>query len=181
MARKPKHISSKLLASNEKVLMESRQSAIKYMKGGAIAIILMIACLLLAFWVRLNLPELPIIQTYLEGTYGEYITYVLIGIGILFLIYFIVKWMRWSSTIYVMTNERVIIKKGIVGRDFEDMPLRMITNIDVSQSASQRALGYGTVIFSSQSGERDDLVWTAVPDPLKVRRLVQEVMVSGQG
>jgi len=42
----------------------------------------------------------------------------------------------------------------------------------------KRALGYGTMIFSTQGmgGKKADMVWEAVPDPLTVRRKIQEVM-----
>lgn len=60
------------------------------------------------------------------------------------------------------------------------MPLSMITNVDVSQSVGQRFMGYGTVVFSSQSGARDDVVWKWVPDPINIRRKVQEAMDKRQ-
>jgi hypothetical protein len=54
----------------------------------------------------------------------------------------------------------------------------MITNIDLAQSLGKRALGYGTLVFSTQGlgGKKADMTWNAVPDPMKVRRKLQEVM-----
>lgn len=178
MAKKPKHISKKLLAANEGLLIESRQSKIKYMTGGVFSIILAIIFFLLGFWPKLGLWDLPYIQEYLEGDYGAIIGWVLVAIGGLFVIYFLVRYLKWISTLYVLTDQRVMIKRGILGRSIEDMSLNMITNIDVRQSALQRFLGYGTIVFSSEGGNLDDLVWKYVPDPFKVRSEVQSAISS---
>jgi len=182
MVAKPKHISSKLLTASESVLIESRTSGVKHMTGAAFSLLLMMIFLILAFWDRLmSNIELPFVTELLNNaSYRQIFFIVLIAIAALFFLNFIVKYLRWTSTLYVMTNERVITKKGILGRNYEDMPLHMITNIDVSQSAVQRFLGYGTVVFSSQSGTRDDVVWKGVPDPVRVRRKVQEAMDKRQ-
>lgn len=175
---KPKHISPKLLALDEKVLIETRMSTIRHMTGGVASIVVALVMLLIAFWNRIFAStNLPIISDLLNNTtYGNIISIIFLLLALLLFIYFIVRYLRWASTLYVMTNERVMTKRGILGRDFDDMPLRMITNVDVNQSVGQRFLGYGTVVFSSQSGTRDDVIWKYVPDPIRVRRLVQESM-----
>ncbi|MEM2839804.1 MAG: PH domain-containing protein [Thermoplasmata archaeon] len=178
MAKKPKHISKRLLAAGEELLIESRQSKIKYMTGGMFSMVLAIAFFIVGFWNRLGLGDLPYIQEYLDGDYGTIIGWVLIAIGALLVVYFLVKYLRWISTLYVLTNQRVMIKRGIIGRSIEDMSLTMITNIDVRQTALQRFLGYGTIAFSSEGGNLDDVVWRYVPDPFKVRSEVQSAMAA---
>ena len=178
MSGKPKHISSKLLATNEKVLIESRASKIRHMTGGAFSLLLMVGCLIVYFWENLFASGLPVLSDLFVSTYGWLFSAAFLILAGLFFLNFLIRYLRWISTLYVMTDMRVMTKKGILGRSFEDMPLDMITNIDVSQSFIQRFLGYGTVIFSSQSGTRDDVVWKWVPDPIMVRRKVQEAMES---
>jgi len=176
MVKKPKHISKKVFADGENLVLETRHSRIKYMTGATISILFAIFFILIGFWTRLDLFELPFIQQYLEGEYGNIISLVCYAIGGVLILNFIAKWLKWSSTIYALTDSRIMIKKGILGRSIEDMSLRMVTNIDVRQSAWQRFLGYGTIVFSSEGGTVDDVVWKYVPDPFKVRRLVQEAM-----
>ncbi len=175
---KPKHISPKLLALDEKVLIETRTSTIRHMTGGIMSIVVALVMLLIAFWNKIfTSTNLPFISDLLNNAnYGSIVSIIFVLLALLFFIFFIVRYLRWVSTLYVMTNERVMTKRGILGRDLDDMPLRMITNVDVNQSVGQRFMGYGTVIFSSQSGARDDVVWKYVPDPIRVRRLVQESM-----
>lgn len=178
MAKKPKHISKKLLSTNERLLIESRQSKIKYMTGGVLSMILAIAFFLVGFWKKLGLGDLPYLQGYLEGDYVAIIEWAFVAIGGLLVIYFFVKYLRWINTLYVLTDQRVMIKRGFISRSIEDMSLNMITNIEMGQSALQRFLGYGTIIFSSEGGNLDDLIWKYVPNPLKVRSEVQSALSS---
>ena len=175
---KPKHISPKLLALDEKVLIETRMSTVRHMTGGISSIVVAVVLLLLAFWTRIFAStNLPIISDLLNNTsFGNIVSIFFVLLALMFFVYFIVRYLKWVSTLYVMTNERVMTKRGILGRDFDDMPLRMITNVDVNQSVGQRFMGYGTVVFSSQSGSRDDVIWKYVPDPIRIRRMVQESM-----
>jgi len=82
--------------------------------------------------------------------------------------------------VYAATDERIITQKGILNKTYEDIPLKMITNIDLSQSLGKRAMGYGTMVFSTQGmgGRKADVVWDAVPNPMSVRRKLQEAMDS---
>jgi len=180
MASRPKHISAKLLAAGESVLIETRTSKVRNMTGGAFSLIMMLGALLIAFWDRIFSWNIPYLSDLLEGSYGNIFFIVFLVIAGLFFINFLMRYMRWASTLYAMTDARVITKRGILGRSYEDMPLSMITNIDVRQSAMQRFLGYGTVTFSSQSGARDDVIWRYVPDPIRVRRKAQEAMEKRQ-
>lgn len=181
MPGKPKHISPKLLTADERVLIETRTSKVRNMTGGGFSLLLMVGSLLLAYWDSVfPSTNFPVVSEMLASTYGWLFSIALLLLGVLFFLNFIIRYLKWISTLYVMTNNRVMTKRGILGRTFEDMPLSMITNVDVSQSVTQRLLGYGNVIFSSQSGTRDDVKWKWVPDPIRVRRKVQEAMEGKQ-
>jgi uncharacterized membrane protein YdbT with pleckstrin-like domain len=99
--------------------------------------------------------------------------------GPLLQLVFAVRRLRWSATVYAATDERIITQRGIINKTYEDVPVTMISSVDLAQSIGKRALGYGTIVFSTQgqSGARKKgLVWEAVPDPFAVRRRIQEVM-----
>lgn len=168
-----------MLSSDERMVFESRPSAIKYMVSASIAMVIGLLALAVYLWKYLpDPPELPYIQEYLDGEYGAYVEYAALGIFVLCLLYFIIKRFRWGSTVYAVTDERIITQKGILNKTYEDIPLGMVTNMNVSQSIGKRMLGYGTIHFATQSsqGRRGAMAWEAVPDPLVVRRKIQEVM-----
>jgi membrane protein YdbS with pleckstrin-like domain len=168
-----------MLSSDENMIYESRPSAKKYMIAATVVMLIGLLALALFLWKFLpEPPDLPYIQEYLDGEYGDYIEWAALGIFVLCLLYFIAKWFRWGSTVYAVTDERIITQRGILNKVYEDIPLGMITNMNVSQTLGKRMLGYGTVYFATQSsqGRKGSIVWEAVPKPLAVRRKIQEVM-----
>jgi uncharacterized membrane protein YdbT with pleckstrin-like domain len=180
MAGKAKLIPSKLLSSDERMVFESRPSAIRYMKSASLAIIIGLAALVIYAWKYIpDVPDIPYISEYMANEdYGQYIQLAFGAVFVLSLLYFAYRWLRWGSTIYAITDERVITQKGILNKHYEDIPLVQITNVDMSQSIGRRMLGYGTIIISTQgtTGSKNSVVWEAVPDPIRVRRKIQEVM-----
>lgn len=180
MANKARLIPRKMLSSDERVVFETRPSAWLYMKAAALAEFFAIIFFVLFVWQWIpDAPSIPYVSDYLDGSNGTYVQY---GFGVLFFLlemFFAYRWLKWGSTIYAATDERIITQKGIFNKTYEDIPVTMITNIDLAQSIGKRALGYGTMIFSTQGlsgGRKGDIVWEAVPDPFVVRRKIQEVM-----
>lgn len=179
MANKAKLLPRKFLSSDEKLVFESRPSAWLYMKSAALAAIVALAALLLFAWKWIpSAPDIPYVSSALTGNYGTFVQW---AFGALFVIafgYFLVRWMRWGSTVYAATDERIIKQKGILNKTYEDIPLSMITNVDMAQSLGKRALGYGTLVFSVQGlgGRKADMTWDAVPDPMAVQRKLQGAM-----
>lgn len=159
-------------------MLESRMSKAKYMSGAGTSIVVALVALIIGLWNRIfpstNIPYYSDLLA--NATYGSIVSLIFVTIAILLLIYFIIKYLRWASTVYAMTDQRVITKRGILGRTYEDMSLTQVTDIHVTQSLAQRFLGYGTVTFSSQSGSADDIIWQYVPDPVRMRRMAQEAM-----
>lgn len=180
MAKQARLIPRKILSSDERVVFESRPSAWLYMKSAALAVLIMLAAGAIFVWPWVpGAPDLPYLTEAFENAdYGDIAHWAFAGVAFLALIYFIARWLRWSSTVYAATDERIITQRGILNKVYEDIPVTMITNIDMAQSLGKRALGYGTIIFSTQGmgGKKADMVWEAVPDPLTVRRKLQEVM-----
>lgn len=173
-------ISKRILASDERVVFETRPSAFRYMIGGTVGLIVAIVSILLAAWPSLpdDLPEIPYIQDVLVGDYGLWVRAALVGLFVVATFYFIARWLRWTNTIYAATDERVIIQRGILGKTYDDIPLGMIANVDVLQPFRQELLGYGTIIFSvqGQQAKKGDMIWAYVPRPIHARRSIQEVM-----
>jgi membrane protein YdbS with pleckstrin-like domain len=180
MARRAKLVPKKMLSSDERVVFETRPSAWLYMKAAAVSLIVALIALVVFVWEWIpGAPSIPYLSDYLDGDNGDYIRYAFGVVFVLATAFFSYRWMKWGSTVYAATDERIITQRGILSKNYEDIPLRMITNVDLAQSLGKRALGYGTIVFSTQglsSGRKADVVWEAVPDPFRVRRKIQEVM-----
>ena len=179
MAKKSKLIPRQYLSSDEHLIFESRPSAWLYMKSAILSMVIGLVVLVLLAWVWIpDAPEIPYYSESLDGDYGAYIQLALGAIFVLLLVFFYGRWLRWSSTVYAVTDERLIKRKGILNKKYEDIPVTMVTNVDIAQSLGKRALGYGTIMISTQgvAGRKVDMVWAGGPDPLLVRSKIQEVM-----
>jgi uncharacterized membrane protein YdbT with pleckstrin-like domain len=47
-----------------------------------------------------------------------------------------------------VTNQRVIIKRGIISRDVKELPLKRIETVELVQDIMGRIFGYGTVVVT---------------------------------
>jgi uncharacterized membrane protein YdbT with pleckstrin-like domain len=82
-----------------------------------------------------------------------------------------VAWLRLRAFEFGVTNRRVIYKRGIVGRDTEEVRLSAIETVDLHQSTWGRMLGFGDVRVTGR-GE-STLLLTRVADPVAVKRAIE--------
>lgn len=88
---------------------------------------------------------------------------VLGGIGLVFILVLTVwPWLKWRTTHYVFTNERVIMREGVFSRVGRDIPLNRINDVSFQHSFFERLLGCGTLTIES-AGERGQVVLTDIP------------------
>jgi uncharacterized membrane protein YdbT with pleckstrin-like domain len=72
-----------------------------------------------------------------------------------------------------VTNKRVILKKGIIGRKTEEMKLKSIETVEIDQGVLGRMFGYGTVRITGRGVS--DLVFRGIDDPIAVKRAIESV------
>jgi len=70
----------------------------------------------------------------------------------------------WYATNYVLTNERIVVRQGLIARNGTEIPLENITNVLFSQRVIERALGYGDVLIES-AGSQGQSRLSDIPDP----------------
>lgn len=60
---------------------------------------------------------------------------------------------RWRTTLYVITDRRLITRKGIITKSGRDIPLYRISDVAYDKGLSDRILGCGTLIVSDASDQ----------------------------
>lgn len=70
----------------------------------------------------------------------------------------------WYATNYVLTNERIVVRRGLIARSGTEIPLENITNVLFSQRVIERILGYGDVTIES-AGSQGQSRLDDIPDP----------------
>jgi uncharacterized membrane protein YdbT with pleckstrin-like domain len=83
------------------------------------------------------------------------------------------EFLRLRSTELGVTNKRVILKTGIIGRKTEEMKLGSIETVEIDQGVWGRILGFGTVKVTGRG--ISDVVFRGIDDPMAVKRQIESV------
>jgi len=180
----PKLLKATYLADQEFLLQETRATALFYFPGPILWLVITGLLLLFTAAPLYGLPQIPAwtnVLTTLAGwfhlsdhTLETYATGLFLLLVFLGLIRLLVRYLRWISTVYAVTNRRVIVQKGILGKDFDEIPVVQVRGVDVHQSFGQRILGYGTVRVSSEGGSRlGNEDWLGIPKPFRFQKLIE--------
>ena len=89
------------------------------------------------------------------------VTLAALAISILWLI---VVWIRWQSTSYTLTDQRIKIETGVFGRQSKMIPIDRVQDCTTKQSLIGRMLGYGRVEVDA-AGAQGAEVLDHLPNP----------------
>ncbi|MEW6690190.1 MAG: PH domain-containing protein [Pseudomonadota bacterium] len=83
------------------------------------------------------------------------------------------EYLRLKFTEMGVTNKRVVLKTGIIGRKTEEMKLASIETVEIDQGVWGRILGFGTVKVTGRG--ISDVVFRGIDDPMAVKRRIEGV------
>jgi uncharacterized membrane protein YdbT with pleckstrin-like domain len=127
------------------------------------------------FFPILLVPVLAGVASFLyfsvpDGDYQTAARWAIVVVSILLLLWGTVRpYLRWRTTLYVLTNDRIITRQGILSRSGRDIPLSRVNDVSFSHNVFERMLRCGTVTVES-AGERGQLVLRDVPKVAEVQR-----------
>lgn len=81
---------------------------------------------------------------------------------------------------YVITNERVRIVRGLLGKDREDIELIRIQDIDHSQTLRERALNVGDITIKSHDRSHPSVVLNNVRDVQEVHEILRRAVLTAR-
>ena len=119
-------------------------------------------------WLLLLLPG----ATYVAAVVDAPETRIVVGVlALVLLLWFTARpYLRWLTTSYVITDRRVVTRKGIVARSGRDMPLSKLNDVSFEHSGLlDRILRCGTLVIES-AGERGQVMLRDVPRVEEVQR-----------
>jgi uncharacterized membrane protein YdbT with pleckstrin-like domain len=88
-------------------------------------------------------------------------------LALLGLLAFIAAAIRRATTELAVTDQRVILKRGVIARHTIEMNRSKVESVDVDQSVLGRILGYGTVLVRGTGGSLEPM--RSISDPLRFR------------
>lgn len=85
------------------------------------------------------------------------------------------RYARWATTSFVVTTNRLVLRRGVLGRHGREIPMDRVNDVAFDQTLGERLLGCGRLVVES-AGERGQEVVPRVPGPAAVQRLVYAQM-----
>ncbi|HTW39408.1 MAG TPA: PH domain-containing protein [Thermoplasmata archaeon] len=178
----PRLLKATYLADQEFLLEETRATKLYYFPGPILVILVFgLLALFTGAYVHGWSGQISAYNTVLSnlnkvnGNLANYLFYFWLLLVLVGLLMLLVRYLRWIRTVYAVTSHRVIVQKGILGKDFHEIPVTQVRGVDVRQGFFQRILGYGTVRVSSEGGSslgNED--WKGIPKPFRFQKMIED-------
>ena len=87
----------------------------------------------------------------------------------------VVSLVKWRTTYFVVTSQRLIYREGVIARDGVEIPLDRVNNVNFSQSILERFLGVGDLLVES-GGQDGQQLFSDVSQPEKVQNIIHSTI-----
>ena len=94
---------------------------------------------------------------------------------VVFAVWVVVKFLDWRFTHFVLTNERVIFRTGVLSKRGVEIPLGRINNINFNQGIWERIIGAGDLSIES-AGRDGQSLFSNVQHPDGVQQEIYRMM-----
>lgn len=161
-------ISSKALGDGESVILELRTHW-KALIGPAMVFMVFVA------GAGIGVALMP------KGDNQQLMQIIVICVAVLgILIWAVWPILSWLAATYVITNQRLITREGVITRTGRDIPLGRINDVSYERQLLDRILGCGTLVVWS-AGEQGRVDLRDVPKVERVQRTLSEQLFNRDG
>jgi uncharacterized membrane protein YdbT with pleckstrin-like domain len=132
-------------------------------------------------WVFMTWPVLGLAATLFLAIYvnirvgSDLLTFPLIIVVLVALVWFLKRFSQWRTTNFVLTTDRLIIRRGVIRRRGREIPLEHVNDITVVQNLIDRVVGAGDLQIES-AGERGGEMFFDCPHPPRVQNEIYRQM-----
>jgi len=110
---------------------------------------------------------------HLDPPIGTYRWFVLLILLIGLLAYVDVQYIVWRSETVTLTDQRVLLRRGVFGKYSRSIGMQRVQDVTTSQGFLGRIFNYGTVEVESASKDGAEIL-DHVPDPANFRNVLFE-------
>ncbi|HBS45463.1 MAG TPA: hypothetical protein DEA91_15145 [Paenibacillus sp.] len=83
---------------------------------------------------------------------------------------------RLNTTTYTITNQRIMVKTGLIGKNVEEIELLRVRDLSVAQSIMDRMLGIGTLTVFSDDASAPQLLFRKIHDAQTVKDVLRKAV-----
>ena len=95
------------------------------------------------------------------------------------LVWLLVRFLRWTTTNFVVTTDRLVFRSGVLSKQGREIPLERVNDITFHASLFERVIGAGDLVIES-AGERGQQMFTDIPHPMQVQNEVYRQIEAAQ-
>jgi uncharacterized membrane protein YdbT with pleckstrin-like domain len=106
---------------------------------------------------------------------NEVLLIVFIVLFLLGLVWLLSRYMKWTTTNFVVTTDRLIYRSGVVAKRGMEIPLERVNNISFSQTVFERLLRSGDLLIES-AGEGGQQKFSDIRRPFEVQNEIYRQM-----
>lgn len=162
--------SAKLLGQGEQLEMELRP----HMKRLFVPILVFVL-------TAIAVVVLIVLAGHTHGQTPRYLDIAIAVIGAAVAIrYTFVPYARWLSTRYIITNQRLIMRSGILTTHGKDVPLSRVDDVNYEIDLLDRVFGCGTLLVESGAADGNEVL-DDIPNVEQVRLRINELRQAAYG
>ncbi len=113
------------------------------------------------------------------GTLQEVRWFAVLLVALVVFVFLDVQYIRWRAESYTITDQRIIIRRGVISRFSRAIGLSRVQDVTTYQGLFGRIFGYGTVEVET-AGRDGAEVLTLVPDPMYFRNAIYDNLQATQ-
>ncbi|HLF40889.1 MAG TPA: PH domain-containing protein [Acidimicrobiia bacterium] len=99
------------------------------------------------------------------------------AVALAWAVWLVGRLLRWTTTHFVVTSDRLIHRSGVFAKHGRDIPLERVNDIASSQTFFERMIGAGDLLIES-AGERGQQKFTDISRPDHVQQEIYRQMES---
>ena len=110
-----------------------------------------------------------------DGNVGDVLRIIVVAALVGGAAWLVVRYLKWMTTYFVITSNRVIFRTGVLAKSGIEIPLERVNNVNFNQSIFERMLGAGDLLIES-GGEDGQSRFSDIRHPDQVQRLIHSQM-----
>lgn len=81
---------------------------------------------------------------------------------------------------YTLTNERIKVVKGLIGKDIENYELIRVQDIDITQNFSERIMGMGDITITGADPSHPKIILRNIQQPTEVYEQLRKAWLAAR-
>ncbi|MDQ3979901.1 MAG: PH domain-containing protein, partial [Actinomycetota bacterium] len=114
-----------------------------------------------------------------EGDVADGLTYAALVLILVSLIWLVVRYVKWATTHFVVTTDRLIHRSGVFTKQGKEIPLERLNDVSFRKTLLERMLGAGDLLIES-AGEQGQQEFHNFTHPERVQNEIHRQVELAQ-